>query len=156
MEYSLRAASAEDLPTLRTLLPDLADFEVPGLRNPDDLWQGDAALLTKTINGEAPDTRAIVATYDQQTVVGLAMYTIKPELLSGATSTHLEALVVDQKHTRRGLAKRLINAVSTASVKEGAGSMSLHVFANNTRARALYKECGFDEELIRCYRPLWD
>jgi len=30
----------------------------------------------------------------------------------------------------------------------------LHVFANNTKARALYERNGFDSELLRCIKYL--
>lgn len=154
MPYSIRQATHDDIKALVALLPRLADFEVPADRDPKDLWFGDSKLLEKAITGKAPDSHVLVAADADNTVVGVAMYTIKPELLSGASSAHLESLAVDAGHTRQGLGQKLIDATATAAVHKGATCMSLHVFSNNERARALYKASGFNEELIRCYKPI--
>ena len=154
MHYSLRSAKPDDTPALRDLLPRLAGFDVPKCRQPDDLWQGDARLMEKVLSGGANNSHVIVAADASDTPVGMAMYTIKPELLSGECSGHLEALVVHENHLRAGLGKRLIESVETDAAQHGATGLSLHVFSNNTRARSLYEACGFDEEIVRCYKPL--
>jgi len=104
--------------------------------------------------GRSVARHVIVATDNNDAPVAVSMYTVKPELLSGDISAHLEVLAVDKNHMRQGLGKKLIDATTTAAIELGATVMSLHVFSNNKRARALYKSCGFDEELIRCYKPL--
>lgn len=110
--------------------------------------------MNKALAGSARDSHVLVAADKSDKAVALAMYTIKPELLSGVTSAHLEALAVHPDHVRQGLAKKLIDTCSADAKQKGATCMSLHVFNNNTRARALYKACGFDEELIRCFKTL--
>jgi hypothetical protein len=42
-----------------------------------------------------------------------------------------------------------IDAVEKAAAAEGAKSMTLHVLATNSRARALYTKSGYDCELLR-------
>ena len=154
MIYSLRPARPEDAPVLRALLPQLAEFDVPKNRQTNDLWQGDVRLMEKLLAGEADNSHVIVAADASDTPIGMAMYTIKPELLSGERSGHLEALVVHENHLRAGLGKRLIESVESDAAQHGATGLSLHVFSNNTRARSLYEACGFDEEIVRCYKSL--
>ena len=154
MPNTIRSAVPEDETALLNLMPRLADFEVPAARDPKDLWFGDAKLMQKVLADEVDNSHVLVATDAENKAIAIAMYTIKPELLSSATSAHLEALAVHPEHLRQGLAKKLIEVCATESRKKGAECMSLHVFGNNARARALYKECGFDEEVIRCYKPL--
>jgi len=154
MPPTIRTATPEDEAALLELLPRLADFDVPAVRDPKDLWFGDSKLMQKVLAGDADNSHVLVATDAENKAVAIAMYTIKPELLSSATSAHLEALAVNPEFLRQGLAKKLIDVCAAQSKQKGAESMSLHVFGNNTRARALYKACGFDEELIRCYKPL--
>ena len=50
--------------------------------------------------------------------------------------------------------EKLIKAVVSEAKKRGAESITLHVFRKNERARALYKKLGYDEELLRCSKPL--
>ncbi len=154
MPTTIRTATPDDETALLELMPRLADFDVPTGRDPTDLWFGDSKLMQKVLAGNADNSHVLVAADAKNNAIALAMYTIKPELLSSAPSAHLEALAVHPDHLRQGLAKKLINECTNESRKKGAECMSLHVFGNNTRARALYKECGFDEELIRCYKPL--
>ena len=154
MPPTIRTATPEDENALLELLPRLADFDVPAVRDPKDLWFGDSLLMQKVLAGEADNSHVLVAADSDNKAIALAMYPIKPELLSSVSSAHLEALAVHPEHLRQGLAKKLIDVCATQSKQKGAECMSLHVFGNNTRARALYKICGFDEELIRCYKPL--
>lgn len=136
------------------LLPMLADFEVPDGRNPRDLWFEDSELMKKVLAGNNKNTKILVATNTVDDAIAIAMYTIKPELLSHSPSAHLEAIAVHPDHARNGIAKKLIDACSDGARQHGATCMSLHVFSNNTSARSLYEHCGFDEEIIRCYKTL--
>ena len=52
------------------------------------------------------------------------------------------------------VARALIDAAEREALARGARSMTLHVFAANARARALYARTGYTEELIRCTKPL--
>ena len=153
-EYTIRSITNSDAQQALALLPSLADFELPEGRNPDDLWQGDAKLLKEMLGGKAPNTHALVAIDVNNHVQGLAIYTMRNELLSGEPSAHLEVLVVNSECRRQGVGQALIDATEAGAKQLGAKSLTLHVFANNARARGLYSAKHFQEELIRCYKPL--
>ena len=154
MSFSIRAATAEDAQAMYALLPLLASFDVPAGRDPDDLWLGDQAMLKSWLNGDAPDTFTLVAVDQIDTVVGVAIVSMREEMLSHEPSSHLEVLAVSDKVHRQGLGQRLISRCEKEAKARGAGSMTLHVFANNTRARALYEKMDFDGELLRYYKPI--
>jgi len=154
MSFVIRDATTEDADAMNALLPLLATFEVPAGRNPDDLWMGDRAMLESWLKGEAPNTFTLVAVNDADTVVGVSIVTMREEMLSHDPSCHLEVLAVSDTVQRQGLGQRLIEASEKEAKVRGATSMTLHVFNNNTKARGAYKKCGFDEELIRCYKPI--
>ena len=82
------------------------------------------------------------------------MVRLRKELLSHAPSAHLEAIVVSPNARGRGLGKRLMHHCEQRVRAMGALSLTLHVFANNERARALYASETFDEELIRAIKWL--
>lgn len=152
--HSIRTAINDDAQQALALLPALTDFEVPQYRNPDHLWQGDAKLLKQFFSGDTPDTHALVAVDTDSNVHGIAIYTIRMELLSGEPSAHLEVLAVDGKYRKQGIGQALIDATESAAKGMGAQSLTLHVFTNNIRARGLYSSAGFQEELLRCYKPI--
>ena len=85
---------------------------------------------------------------------GLIIVTLRQELLSRAPSAHLEAIVVAPGARGMGLGRRLLTHAESRARAAGAASMSLHVFANNVRARALYDADGYDSELIRAIKWL--
>ena len=155
-DFSIRAAHADDRDALRALLPRLAAFDLPPRRHPDDLWRGDEALLLRHLDGDAPQVRAYVAVAPAGHVVGLAFFSLRPELLSGAPSAHLEALAVAEDAQGSGVGSALLTTCEHAARDAGASSMTLHVFARNERARRLYEARGYSAELIREIRYLDD
>ena len=154
MPFTIRKATTEDAGAMTALLPLLASFDVPAGRNPDDLWLGDRAMLDSWLKGEAPNTFTLVAVDESDAVFGVAMVTMREEMLSHDPSSHLEVLAVSNKVHRQGLGQRLIEASEKEAKIRGATSMTLHVFSNNTNARALYSKTGFSEEMIRCHKTI--
>lgn len=152
MDFSLRQATKEDVEAIKVILPRLADFPVPEGRNSADLWQGDRAILDGWEKGEN-NCLVIVAT-DDSGVIGVAMTTLKEEMLSHEPSAHLEVLALSKAGEGRGIGAALLKEAQRLATDNGAKSMSLHVFANNTRARSLYEREGFTGELLRYYKPL--
>lgn len=147
----IRAAEPVDEAQMMALLPDLADFELPPHRNAKDLWQGDAQLLPKILDGTVATSFARVAVRGDQ-VLGLIIVTMREELMSHAPSAHLEAIVVHAQARGLGLGRSLLNEAETQARQRGAASISLHVFAKNERALTLYKAEGYDAELIRAIK----
>lgn len=153
MEYSIRMATSNDLDQIIAIMPRLADFDVPKNRNPDHLWQGDLALVNEWANNTRNDVHVCVAEAGAK-VVGVAVLSERKELLSGEPSAHLEVLALTKSAEGHGIATALMEAVDTLAKQHGAKSVTLHVFANNTKARALYERKGYDSELIRCIKHL--
>ena len=149
MSYSIRPATPADLDAMLALFPRLAAFELPPRRVPEHLWHGDAELLQAWAAGRAPNLLVRVAVDANDKVLGVALISLRDELLSHAPSAHLEVLAVDAAAEGRGLGRALLDSAEEAARARGAQSMSLHVFAKNTRARAVYERMGYDGELLR-------
>ena len=152
----VRPATRADGDAILALMPRLAAFDLPESRNPEHLWMHDATLLRKWLAGEADTCRIQVADAGAGEIVGLAMVSLRPELLSLEPSAHLEALAVAPGFEGQGLGHRLIDAAEADARANGAETMTLHVFAVNTRARRLYERAGYDGELMRYIKPLAD
>ncbi len=150
---ALRPAMVEDVDKMLALLPHLAAFELADWRDPRHLYTGDGHILKRWADGLEPHLRAIVAESDGQ-LVGLAFFRLGDELLSRSPSAHLEVLVVSPAFRSRGLGRSLVTECERMAREEGALTMSLHVFGSNQKARALYRACGYEEELIRSIKRL--
>lgn len=154
MDYLIRAASAADVEPILALLPRLADFPLPPERRAEDLWLGDAELLRRWSMGAAPQCFVSVAVGVDQTILGAALVQFREELLSHEPSAHLEVLVIRADAEGRGIGQRLIEEVERATRAGGAGSLTLHVFSRNARARSVYERLGFVGELVRYIKHL--
>lgn len=153
MDYSLRMATPDDVDGIASIMPRLADFNVPENRNPDHLWQGDLKMVHEWARGERDDVDVCVASTAKK-VIGVAMLSMRKELLSSEPSVHLEVLALHKSAEGFGIGAALMDEVDRLAKNRGAKSVTLHVFANNTKARALYERKGFDSELIRCIKHL--
>ncbi len=153
MDYTINTATANDLNGILALLPRLADFDIPKNRNPDHLWGGDADMVREWAAGKRDDVHIRIAVSDKK-VIGVAVVSDRKEMLSGEPSAHLEVLALDKSAEGFGIAASLIDASDSLAKARGAKTISLNVFANNTKARALYERKGYDGELMRYIKPL--
>lgn len=150
----LRPGRPDDAEAILALMPRLAAFDVPASRDPEHLWMHDAAMLRRWATGEATDCFVQVAEAEDGAVAGFALVSLRPELLSHEPSSHLEAIAVAPGFERRGIGRMLLAAAEEEARARGAESMTLHVFAVNERARALYERAGYSGELLRYTKPL--
>ena len=147
-----RPAEPDDYDALLKLLPQLADFDIPVRRFANNLWEGDAQLLKSVLDKETQVTFAEVAIDSSNQIAGLILVTMRDEILSHEPSAHLEAIVVSPSARGQGLGRRLLQRAEDRVKELGAKTLTLHVFANNQRARSLYRSHGFDEEMLRCIK----
>lgn len=152
-DFVVRDATVTDGPGMLALLPRLAAFDVPGHRDPLDLWKGDAALLQRWLDGSADSCLVQVALAGDE-ILGFTLTTLRPDPLSQAPAAHLEAIAVAENAEGRGIASALLDACERNAGEHGARIMTLHVIATNTRARALYEKSGYDGEMLRYFKSL--
>jgi ribosomal protein S18 acetylase RimI-like enzyme len=153
-DYTLAPAEFSHGDAILALVPEIANFDIPARRKPEDLWHGDAEMVQAWIAGQKPECFGFVALDSTGTVAGFSFVSMREELLTHAPSAHLEVLAVAPHVRRSGLGTTLSNAAETEARKRGAKTITLHVFGKNTRARALYAKLGYDEELIRAIKDL--
>lgn len=148
VSFEIRDAQTGDGEAMMALMPRLAEFDVPATRNPEDLYRDDARLLQHWLDGEEHCLVQVAVTGEDK-VVGFTLVRLRSELLSHEPSAHLEAIAVDGNAEGKGVAKALLDAAERNARAHGALSMTLHVFASNTRAREFYGRSGYDGELLR-------
>ena len=154
MSVHVRSAASDDGDAILALMPRLASFDMPESRNPVDLWRSDAAVFQRWLDGQAAECFVHVAVDDAQKIVGFTLVSLRPELLSHEPSAHLEAIAVGEGAEGMGVGQALLAAAENEAKTHGALTITLHVFANNTRARGFYDKSGYDGELIRYIKEL--
>ena len=153
MNFEIRNAQSSDGDQMLAMMPRLAAFEVPESRNPDHLWRDDAKLMQSWLDGDAEDCLVQVAVADAE-IVGFTLVRLRPELLSHTPSSHLEAIAVNDTAEGKGVGLALLDAAEDNARNHGAESMTLHVFASNTRAREFYERNNYAGELLRYIKDI--
>lgn len=137
----LRRATAADAPSYRrmdaVLLAD-GRGEVRGLEDLDTVEAIAARLV------ERPTWVVVGTDGEVRGAAGLQRMRV-------ARCRHVSSLfvAVHPAHQRRGHGRRLMERVLAEAREEGIHRLELNVRADNTRALALYRSLGFDQESVR-------
>jgi ribosomal protein S18 acetylase RimI-like enzyme len=153
MSFQIRDAQSSDGDQMLAMMPRLAAFDVPESRNPEHLWRDDAKLMQSWLDGDTEDCLVQVAVDDAK-VLGFTLVRLRPELLSHAPSSHLEAIAVSDSAQGKGVGLALLDAAEDNARSHGAESMTLHVFASNSRAREFYERNNYTGELLRYIKDI--
>lgn len=156
MKFLIREATASDGVAILEMMPRLGSFEIPASRVREHLWMHDDKLMRQWLKGAAAHCQVTVAVDDAEQVLGFAIVTLAPELLSLEPSAHLEAIAVDDGAEGYGIGRALLAKAEERATGSGALTMTLHAFATNTRACAFYEKSGYDAELRRYIKPIAD
>jgi len=139
---STRAATIADVPLLRRLIQELAEYE---LESQSVLITEDQ--LKRDGFGPNPQFRAILAEQDGQPV-GYALFFTSYSTWSGC-GLFLEDLFVREPFRGHGVGKTLLRHVAEIARREGYHSIRLDVLDWNESAINFYKSLGAD------YLPQW-
>ena len=156
MTFEIRDGTVTDGGAILEMMPRLASFEIPPSRVRRHLWMHDEELLRRWMDGDRDAAQVTVAVGDNGQLLGFAMVTLRPELLSLEPSAHLEAIAVDDSAEGLGIGKALLRRAEERAQDGGAQTITLHAFATNTRACAFYEKSGYSAELRRYIKPLGD
>ena len=154
MNYTIRYATPEDGEKMFAQLPRLAAFQLPNNRKPEDTYTGDGKMLRNWIAGNEQDCFVYVAVDANNEILGWSYVRMQPEFMSYEPGSHLEVILVDESASGQGIGQALLEASEVEAKKRGAQSMTLHVWTNNSRARAMYEKNGFNGELMRYLKRL--
>jgi ribosomal protein S18 acetylase RimI-like enzyme len=154
-EISLRDAALGDAPEMATVMVDawragyrgvLDDAVIDAQRV--DHWA--QALAAPT----GPGTHTAVAVDAAGTVVGFARCGPDPDDPSRDRG-YIASVYVAPVAAGAGLGRRLVQYCLDALTADGRGEITLWVFRDNVRARALYERCGFHADGAAVTDPRW-
>jgi GNAT superfamily N-acetyltransferase len=131
----IRPATVDDVPLLRTLVRELAEFE-----RQLDLCVIEEADLLRDGFGADPKFRALIAEWSGQTA-GYALFFGYYSSWVGA-GLSLEDVFVRPEFRGKGIGMALLSAVARIALQENCCAMRWEVLDWNERAIALYKSLG--------------
>jgi GNAT superfamily N-acetyltransferase len=131
----IRPAKLDDVPLLRTLIRELAEFE-----HELELVTIKESDLVRDGFGASPKFRALIAEWDQQPA-GYALFFGYYSTWAGR-GLFLEDLFVREQFRGKGIGKALLASVARIAVQEGCYGVHWEVLNWNENAIALYKSLG--------------
>jgi GNAT superfamily N-acetyltransferase len=132
----IRAATADDLKTIATLIRALADYE--RLTHQVVL---DEDLLAEHLFGPRPYAEVLLAEEDGE-VVGFALYFFNYSTFLGRPGIYLEDLFVRLEQRGRGHGKALLVALARLAVARGCGRIEWAVLDWNAPSIGFYQSLG--------------
>lgn len=133
---SIRAATIADVPLLRRLIQELADFE----RLSDEVVITEDDLRRDGF-GPQPKFRALIAEWNGEPA-GYACFFDFYSTFEGKSGLFLEDLFVREQFRAKGVGKALLRRVAQIAQKEGCLGMRWEVLDWNSRAIDFYMKLG--------------
>lgn len=145
-------SDGEFAPYLETLIPEYAADHVRNGRWTKEESLGEArrevmGLLSKGVATRGHHIYSIRAVPGGTRVGILWVYVRGPRAF-------IYDLNVDAAHRRKGYGRAAMQAAEPAAREFGASTIALHVFGDNTGARALYRELGYRETNVQMAKDL--
>jgi ribosomal protein S18 acetylase RimI-like enzyme len=153
-EWRVRPAGPSDRAFMLGITPRLAQgFDLPSWRSAREVVAAESATLDAALRPGA-DQGAVLLAEEGGGVPGGYAYVRAETDYYGRTHAHIEILAVSQTAEGRGAGRALVLAAEGWARAAGLDLITLNVFADNRRARALYERLGFAPETLHYAKPL--
>jgi GNAT superfamily N-acetyltransferase len=150
----IRPARAEDEPFVLATARRLSAFDVPRWRTPDEIVAGEARTLAAHFGTPAEGTRLLVAVDQDGRGLGFVFLETVRDYFSRQPHGHVGILAVTEESEGRGVGRALMDAAESWATERGFECLTLNVFEENRRARAVYEHLGYRPETIRYVKSL--
>ena len=152
--FIIRPATSRDEAAVLALVPRLRAFESSQtLREPEALDAGELRTLRRFFAGN-PSGALLWVAEDQGAVIGMAYAERTTDYFTQENHGHLGILAVAEDAEGRGIGKALLATVEQWSRDAGFRFLSLNVFAENSRALAVYEKAEYRADFVRYVKQL--
>jgi ribosomal protein S18 acetylase RimI-like enzyme len=129
-------------------------FPLPAWRRPQEIARSEQEALETFFAAPSDSTAALVAEDAAGTPLGFVYLIALTDYFRQEPHAHVSVLAVDRSAEGRGVGRALLDASDEWARQRGYQSITLNVFAANTRARSLYERMGYGPETLRYFKPL--
>lgn len=149
-EWHIRPARADDLEFLLSLTPRLAHgFELPPGREAGEIVQVEGRALAEALDRPTADTALLVAERPGGDRAGIVYVQQQVDYFRQRAHALVAILAVGAELEGQGAGRALLDAAEAWARGQGFDMITLHVFAGNARARAVYVRQGYAPETVR-------
>lgn len=146
----IRKASIDDASFIAQHAYRLLDFDLPSWRenNKEKMIQADVNHISKALQSSNTDDCVFIAT-DSDKPIGFIRLVMQTDYYTGQRHAHVNDIVVIAEAEGRGAGKLLLKKADNWAQEKNARWITLNVFEENVRARAVYEKAGYNIEWIK-------
>ena len=153
-EVRIRPASRADRDFVAALMPRLVEFGPPRWRDAEQMTAHDTRVITESLLDPAPGTAVFIAEDSDGTPLGLIHLHAATEHYNREEHGHVEDVIVAPGGEGRGVGRALLEKAEEWARGQGYRWLTLNVFAENLRAREVYKRLGYGEDMVKYVKEL--
>jgi GNAT superfamily N-acetyltransferase len=153
-DVRVRPASAADREFVVSLMPRLVEFGPPRWRDPEQMTAFDTEVITRNLLDPARGAAVLIAEDADGTPLGLIHLHAATEHYIHEEHGHVEDLIVAPEGEGRGVGRALMLKAEEWARGRGYRWLTLNVFAENLRAREVYRRLGYGEDMVKYVKEL--
>jgi ribosomal protein S18 acetylase RimI-like enzyme len=154
MNIKIRPATIEDKNFIISLVPRLVEFGPPAWRDAEQMTDFDAQALSKKLDNLPPDTAVFIAEDETGIPLGFIHLKAGADYYNQEPHGHISDVIVAPEGQGRGIGSLLMAKAEEWARAQGFRWLTLSVFAQNVRAREVYKRLGFGEDMMKYVKEL--
>lgn len=135
--FTIRAATAADVPLILTLIRELAEFE----RLAHEVV-ADEVQFSRQLFGERPAAEVLLAESATGEAAGFALFFPNFSTFLGRPGIYLEDLFIRPAWRKRGIGRALLQRIAALAVERGCGRVEWAVLDWNENAIEFYQKLG--------------
>ncbi len=153
-EIRVRQAAPEHAEFVLSLVPQLVAFGPPPWRDRQQMMDTDRLVIGRALRGLTAGATVLVAEDFGGQPLGFVHVCGEADYYTRGEAGHIADIIVAPEARGRGVGEILLAAAEQWARGLGYSLLTLNVFIENTRARALYDRAGFGAETIRYVKAL--
>ncbi len=150
----IRLATVDDKEFIISLLPRLVEFGPPSWRDVKQMIATDIQVLSDKIINQPPETAIFIAEDNKGVALGFIHLQTGNDYYSREQHGHIADVIVAPEGEGRGIGRMLIAKGEEWARSKGYRWLTLSVFAQNLRAREVYKRLGYGEDIMKYVKEL--
>ena len=150
----IRPATVDDESFILGLIPRLVEFGPPPWRDIPGMVETDRQFLSEKMAQPSPDTPIFIAEDETGLRLGFIQLQIGTDYYNHARHGHIGNVIVAPEGEGHGIGRLLIEKAEEWARAQGFRWLTLSVFAQNLRARAVYQRLGFGEDILKYVKEL--
>jgi GNAT superfamily N-acetyltransferase len=153
-DLRIRPASDVDREFVISLMPRLVEFGPPAWRDAAQMTAHDTRVITESLLNPTPDTAVFIAEDAGGSPLGFIHLHAATEHYNREEHGHVEDIIVAPEGEGRGVGRALLEKAEEWARGRGYRWLTLNVFAENLRAREVYRRLGYGEDMVKCVKQL--